>query len=277
MNSILSRSPLGILVLGLSCAAAGPAEAQQPLTYETVRQLYRPYARAATVWVNRVMDRNERAEARRGRALGEPITLGRCAIGDYDVTERRGSAEAEIHVPLTRLAVDLAWIREQLRRHNFPRSLYESTLNNYERAELRQIAIHRRGSMDLLAERNVIEILERNREAAYPSLPVLEAAPCPPPPQGATLAVLRSQPAGSTVWYLDELSADWCTASNIDPWDVQRCPDWGQSDSRQALPFYGWYLVQVRWQNGHVTRGRKEIYGRYSETRQYPVFTVEPR
>ena len=269
MTSIRRAAASIALAIAASGSLAGRAEAQQ--SYESIRQAYQPYARAATDYVTPIVIEAARDDREKGPE--DPVMLGGCVVPlPYDAGHA-GSPADRLDRDLTHLAIEMAWMRERLRRLGYPPELYRRLLISHEAEELRSIAARQSGNVADDDEQDVVEAIERRRARSFRYLRPVESVGCPPPP-GQYRAILRSAPAGRPVYYIREF--DWllCFRQGTEPWNVRSCTRWAQSDAQQALPFYGWYRVQVRWPNGNLTQTRKRIDGAVANGGQYPAYTV---
>ncbi len=76
-----------------------------------------------------------------------------------------------------------------------------------------------------------------------------------PSPTGVTLATV---PAAGEVLLINAFAFKVCMRKQADPWDRFACK-WNEVETGIARPLSGRFVYQVRWPDGTVRKGTREI------------------
>lgn len=194
--------------------------------------------------------------------------------GEYDPAMLRYS----------RIAVDVSRIRSELERLGFPAAAYADPLAKYEKGLVEEAA--RRSDSEVLidagmappddeqvtdetpveevetsweesAEYILAAEIEANRSRLAPRLPkvVIEGG-C-----GAgdgSQVIVKTTPPGGEVLLVNAFAFKVCTRKLPDPWDRFKCK-WNEIETGVERSLSGRYVYQVKWPDGTVRKGTREI------------------
>lgn len=91
------------------------------------------------------------------------------------------------------------------------------------------------------------------RSAVRPSPP--PPPPPPPPPQGVTFSTL---PVAGEVLLINAFAFKVCMRKQPNPWDRFACK-WNEVETGVVRPLAGRFVYQVRWPDGTIRKGTREI------------------
>ena len=77
-------------------------------------------------------------------------------------------------------------------------------------------------------------------------------------PQRGVVVVVRTSPPGAEVLLISGFSFKVCTRRQPDPWDRFACK-WNEVETGIGRPLSGRYVYQVRWPDGTLRKGSREI------------------
>lgn len=187
-------------------------------------------------------------------------------------TERPGDEAAD---PLLErygyVALETARLRAELQRIHYPASIYAEPLLAFERES---IARAEDGETDGDPYTALAEALEAARAGTKTPLPpVFEfrecspsamAAPNSPPRLGAVRPSrapgikFRTDPPAGELWMISAFAFKVCVRKQPDPWDRFACK-WNEVETGVARSIAGRFVYQVRWPDGTVRKGTREI------------------
>jgi hypothetical protein len=179
------------------------------------------------------------------------------------------------------VALDTARLRAALVARHYPEQLFAAPLAAFERERLADARPRDALYADLAAA------LDTARAASAPDLPPVVAVetcappppPPPPPPPAATppppsaappprpaTAVPRrapgvtfvTQPPAGEVLMISAFAFKVCVLRKPDPWDRFACR-WNEIETGAAKPMSGRFVYQVKWPDGTVRKGTREI------------------
>jgi len=186
------------------------------------------------------------------------------------------------------VASEVARIRGDLERLKFPAALYAEPLLAFEKAKIEAadaameeaerltqdpVAIPEGevsgdgNSTERDASTAFISAIEANRRRLAPKLAKLVAGGCPryDPSGGAKIIVKTAPPAGA-VWLVNAFAFKVCARQKPDPWDRMACK-WNEIETGVERRLSGRYVYQIRWPDGTVRKGTREVVPDYeSET-----------
>ena len=170
------------------------------------------------------------------------------------------------------VAIDVSRIRSELERLRYPLAAYDAPLLRYERARLddaaRQADAETAGEDavqaldDAMAEEESPEAMlaaavDANRARVAPKLPkVIVDGGCGAG-DGAPV-IVRTAPAGGEVLLVNAFAFKVCTRKTPDPWDRFACK-WNEIETGAERQLSGRYVYQVKWPDGTVRKGTREI------------------
>ncbi|MGB3846915.1 MAG: hypothetical protein WA940_13680 [Sphingopyxis sp.] len=164
------------------------------------------------------------------------------------------------------LALEVARLRHEFARLTYPTAVYAEPLLAFERAGIKATDA---GDYSTLAA-----AAEANRQRIAPTLPAIAArascsaekgagpiltrgiaAALPAPRPSVTLA---TQPATGEVLLISAFAFKVCTRKQPDPWDRFQCK-WNEIETGVKKPLSGRFVYQVKWPDGTVRKGTREI------------------
>ena len=188
---------------------------------------------------------------------------------DYDVTMLRYAADA----------VDISRIRSELERLGYPLAVYAEPLAVLERARAEAAAKLSEREVRLLAgleapaegeafpdadgdyedtaEFRFIQAVEANRKRLAPKLPMIVSEGGCGAGEGAPV-IVRTSPPGGEVLLANAFTFKVCTRKKVDPWDRFACK-WNEIETGIEKQLSGRYVYQVKWPDGTVRKGTREI------------------
>lgn len=225
------------------------------------------------------------AEAQMGeypRAVKEMLhAWDESSLPSYDVTdcsaERLQPADVD---PVTArygdVALELSRLRSELERLKYPAAVYAEPLLVYEQARLVALAPGAMPESDVSESGNraewdastaFVNAIEVNRQRLAPKLPKLIAGGCPRyDPSGGPRIIVKTVPPAGTVWLVNAFAFKVCLRQKPDPWDRMACK-WNEIETGVESQLSGRYVYQVRWPDGTVRKGTREVVPDYrSET-----------
>lgn len=164
------------------------------------------------------------------------------------------------------VALDTARLQAEFGRLHYPATVYAAPLEEFEKQGL--IAAQDGGSPEPL--RALVETLEANRKKLAPALPRITAGtPCPSGigrsrggfsrgGPGGESTIIQTEPSASIVLLLNAFAFKVCTRKVPNPWDQFACR-WTEIEAGDAWPLSGRYVYQIRWPDGAIRRGTREI------------------
>ncbi|HMO76210.1 MAG TPA: hypothetical protein PKD48_12795, partial [Sphingopyxis sp.] len=172
------------------------------------------------------------------------------------------------------VALETARLRSEFARLDYPADVYAEPLLAYEKASLERAdgasgpdsplaalaaaaeAKRARIAPALapviargLCEMVRIERQARERESAYE---MMGAAPRRP------TVMVGTEPAGGEILLVNAFAFKVCTRKTPDPWDRFACK-WNEIQAGAGQPLSGRYVYQVKWPDGTVRKGTREI------------------
>lgn len=164
------------------------------------------------------------------------------------------------------LALEVARLRGEFVRLNYPAAVYAEPLLAFERARI--------GTAGTTDYATLAAAAEANRQRIAPTLPAIAArascsaekaagailtrgivAALPAPRPGVTVA---TQPAAGEVLLISAFAFKVCTRKQPDPWDRFQCK-WNEVETGVKKPLSGRFVYQVKWPDGTVRKGTREI------------------
>ncbi|HMO76209.1 MAG TPA: hypothetical protein PKD99_01085 [Sphingopyxis sp.] len=185
------------------------------------------------------------------------------------------------------VALDVSRLRSELQTVGYPLAVYAAPLADYERwqvAEAERLSDHEvmvaagllppedveppedapeEPAFEDSPEYKLAEAIEANRRRLAPKLPkaVVEGG-C-----GAgdgVPVILRTAPAGGEILLVNAFAFKVCTRKTPDPWDRFACK-WNEIETGVERRLSGRYVYQVKWPDGTVRKGTREIAPNYEE------------
>lgn len=166
------------------------------------------------------------------------------------------------------LALTVARLRSEFARLHYPAAVYAEPLLAFERARLAPATDAADTPKSPYAV--LIEAADANRLSLSPSLPGFGAVPdCPTAPirsrTGAVrsgnmggLTVFATMPKAGAIWMIDAFAFKVCQRRKVDAWDRFACR-WNEVETGAGKRLSGRYIYQVRWPDGVVRKGTREI------------------
>ncbi|NIJ35676.1 hypothetical protein FHR22_000325 [Sphingopyxis panaciterrae] len=169
------------------------------------------------------------------------------------------------------VALETARLRTELQRIHYPASIYAEPLLAFERESIAR-ADERATNGDPYTV--LADALEAARaDAKAPLSPVFEYRECSPPPMaapnspGRPSAVrpspapgvkFRTEPTAGELWMISAFAFKVCVRKQPDPWDRFACK-WNEVETGVTRSMSGRFVYQVRWPDGTVRKGTREI------------------
>lgn len=176
-------------------------------------------------------------------------------------------------------AVDISRIRSELERLGFPLAVYAEPLAAFERARVEAAAKLSEREVRLIAgvempaedeppapdpgpyeespEYKFVEAVEANRKRLAPGLPAVSLEGGCGAGDGAPV-IVRTSPPGGEVLLVNAFAFKVCTRKTPDPWDRFAC-NWNEVETGVEKQLSGRYVYQVKWPDGVVRKGTREI------------------
>ncbi|KTE40048.1 MULTISPECIES: hypothetical protein [unclassified Sphingopyxis] len=176
-------------------------------------------------------------------------------------------------------AVDISRIRSELERLGFPLAVYAEPLAAFERARVeaaaklseREVRIAAGvempaedepypddvGDYEDSAEYKFVQAVEANRKRLAPKLPAVTLEGGCGAGDGAPV-IVKTSPPGGEVLLVNAFAFKVCTRKKTDPWDRFACK-WNEIETGVEKQLSGRYVYQVKWPDGVVRKGTREI------------------
>lgn len=176
-------------------------------------------------------------------------------------------------------AVDISRIRSELERLGFPLAVYAEPLAAFERARVeaaaklseREVRIAAGvempaedepypddvGDYEDSAESKFVAAIEANRKRLAPKLPTVTLEGGCGAGDGAPV-IVKTSPPGGEVLLVNAFAFKVCTRKKTDPWDRFACK-WNEIETGVEKQLSGRYVYQVKWPDGAVRKGTREI------------------
>jgi len=187
-----------------------------------------------------------------------------------------------------RTALEISRLRSELARLGYPEAVYARPLADYERKLLAIDAERSEADVKLAGgfippgdqappvaddfedpaaglDAELAAAIEANRLRLAPSLPrVIVEGGCGAGEGGPI--IVRTVPAGGEVLLINAFAFKVCTRRQPDPWDRFACK-WNEWETGVAKTKpYGRFVYQVKWPDGVVRKGTREIAPNMEET-----------
>lgn len=169
------------------------------------------------------------------------------------------------------VALETARLRAELRRMHYPAAIYAEPLLAFERES---IAKAEERATDGDPYTALADALEAARAGApTPLSPVFEYRECTPPamaapnrpgrpstvrPPRAPGVKFRTEPTAGELWMISAFAFKVCVRKLPDPWDRFACK-WNEVETGVTKSLSGRFVYQVRWPDGTVRKGTREI------------------
>lgn len=179
------------------------------------------------------------------------------------------------------VAMEIAQLRSEFERMGFPLAVYDEPLRIYERAlidEARAKPLAEEADDNTAAPQNEEEYdyekapysvfakaVEANRQRLAPKLPVVIADGGCGDGGLDQQTIIRTVPPSGEVLLVNAFAFKVCTRKLKNPWDRFACR-WNEVETGKATDLSGRYVYQVRWPDGTVKRGTREIYPEFEAT-----------
>lgn len=278
-----------VATLALAISLAHPALAKAPLGAPEMTALAKKVA-PQSWYPDGYYDVRIAAEAQQAeypRALSDILIDWDDGLGKrYDVIDCNGEWVIPVEVdPVTarygNVALEISRLRSELERLKYPVAAYLEPLNAYERASLDEATsapdpmlegdAAADAAMDADAASDSDDVnapavdaygqlaaaIEANRKRLAPKLPMVVVEGGCGAGEGAPIIVNTAPPQG-TVLLINAFAFKVCTRTKPDPWDRFACK-WNEIETGKELPLNGRYVYQVRWPDGVVRKGNREI------------------
>ncbi|MBL8649454.1 MAG: hypothetical protein JNL35_03520 [Sphingopyxis sp.] len=176
-------------------------------------------------------------------------------------------------------AVDISRIRSELERLGFPLAVYAEPLAAFERARVEAAAklserdVRIAAGLEMPAEDEpypddvgdyedspefrFVAAVEANRKRLAPKLPMVTLEGGCGAGEGAPV-IVKTSPPGGEVLLANAFAFKVCTRKNTDPWDRFACK-WNEIETGVEKQLSGRYVYQVKWPDGTVRKGTREI------------------
>ncbi|WP_260580651.1 hypothetical protein [Sphingopyxis sp. PET50] len=176
-------------------------------------------------------------------------------------------------------AVDISRIRSELEQLGYPLAVYAEPLAALERARVEAAArlsdrdVRIMASLEMPGEDEpfpdeggdfehspesvFIEAVEAARKRLAPKLPMVVSEGGCGAGEGAPV-IVRTSPPGGEVLLANAFAFKVCTRKKADPWDRFACK-WNEIETGVEKPLSGRYVYQVKWPDGTVRKGTREI------------------
>jgi hypothetical protein len=178
------------------------------------------------------------------------------------------------------LALEMARLRSEFARLGYPAPVYGDALVAYEKAVIERIIDPATRTPE--NPRMVLAaVTETDRQRLAPTLPPIVSSPscfavsrggssgspgiagaiggligsALPRPKGVTL---RTEPVGGELLLINAFAFKVCMRKQKDPWDRMACR-WNETETGVANPLSGRFVYQVKWPDGAVRKGTREI------------------
>lgn len=187
-------------------------------------------------------------------------------------TERPGGEAAD---PLLErygyVALETARLRAELRRIHYPADIYAEPLLVFERESIARAEDRETGGDPYSALADALEAARTSAQA--PLSPVFEYRECTPPamaapnspgrpsavrPSRAPGVKFRTEPSAGELWMISAFAFKVCVRKQPDPWDRLACK-WNEIETGVTKSMSGRFVYQVRWPDGTVRKGTREI------------------
>lgn len=185
-------------------------------------------------------------------------------------------------------ALEISRLRGELARLGYPEAVYAGPLADYERKLLAIDAERSEADVKLAGgftppddqappvaddfddpaaglDAELAAAIEANRRRLAPGLPrVIVEGGCGAGEGGPI--IVRTEPAGGEVLLINAFAFKVCTRRQPDPWDRFACK-WNEWETGVARTKpYGRFVYQVKWPDGVVRKGTREIVPNMEET-----------
>lgn len=185
-------------------------------------------------------------------------------------------------------ALEISRLRGELARLGYPKAVYAAPLADYERKLLAVDAERSEADVKLAGgfvppgdaapppagdfddpaaglDAELAAAIEANRLRLAPGLPrVIVEGGCGAGEGGPI--IVRTEPAGGEVLLINAFAFKVCTRRQPDPWDRFACK-WNEWETGVARTKpYGRFVYQVKWPDGVVRKGTREIAPNMEET-----------
>lgn len=183
-------------------------------------------------------------------------------------------------------ALEIARLRSELERMGYPLAVYQQPLLDYEKYLVERAAA--RPDSDFLpqpaevvtedyasgadvfepdeafggepaADMKLAEAIEANRLKLSPKKPRVIADGGCGAEGSETKTIVRTSPPAGEVMLVNAFAFKVCTRKKPDPWAKFACK-WNEIETGKATFLDGRYVYQVRWPDGTVRRGTREIF-----------------
>ena len=189
------------------------------------------------------------------------------------------------------VALEIARLRSDLGRMHFPEARYTAPLIAFERDRIIDVlprgeiytvladALNARGDPASVALPAVVAWDDcppppppppppaesapfKPAKPAKPMKPSAQATSAPKPaaalPRRAPGVIVATQPPAGEVLIINAFAFKVCVRKHPDPWDRFQCK-WNEIETGVAKPLSGRFVYQVRWPDGTVRKGTREI------------------
>lgn len=158
------------------------------------------------------------------------------------------------------LALDVADVRVRLQDEGYPAAMYEDDLLQSERQALKKLPIpddaEEYGSgFDFTKFAAILE--KKRRKLAPGKIEIMADGGCGAGEAGFNV---RMVPASGRLWLISAFAFRVCERKARDPWTLTACR-WTEYGSGDEVTASGRYVYQVRWPDGTVQRGTRELQG----------------
>ncbi|MBL0915415.1 MAG: hypothetical protein IBJ13_07835 [Sphingopyxis sp.] len=161
------------------------------------------------------------------------------------------------------LALKVSRLRAEMERLGYPKAVYESALEDYERQQIDRRAGAAAGTAangDLDAD--LVRRLNAARDALAPDRPAIAASVgrCAERGSASASPILRTSPRGAEIWMISAFAFNVCVRKKSDPWDRFAC-HWNEVPTETEFDDAGRFVYQIRWPDGTVKKGIRQFGG----------------
>ena len=238
------------IIIAWATASSATAETSVALVKKDIRGQYQLMKH---VYANEMANAAKPGTGSRPKPK-ESYDLVSCAPADPEISSRDN-----LTTDIARLAAEIWSASGILDWIGYPKSLWETSLANYEKMQLDRIAAGRRFSSDV--ESNAAEpLIKRLNEFGKRSKPRLAEVAWDTACGGTghELTLVTDPPKGKVrIW--PALYHAFCSAQGVKADSVRECNQWIEIADGEADLFSGAYWFQASWQNGPTVQGRKDI------------------
>ena len=208
-------------------------------------------------------------DASDARGLPPPGSMDLVSCDERDFAFDYSGSSSDVYARYGPVAFDVGYIDARLRHAGYLPEHYTDALLAFERARFgifdKQAADPDYANWDevsaaywQLAE--AVDTVRVEQELDLP--PVYADGGCGA--GGEPPVRIVTSPARGQVWLINAFAFKVCTRTMRDPWNTDACR-WNEMETGKDVNLGGRYMYKVRWPDGTIRKGAREIYASYDE------------